>query len=245
MRPWPIGLSLLIVFALGCGSKNKNQGEEDTSTDSIDDSTGGDASDVPTEGTPDASDDATDVSEEEVIETSALIVEVTTPTSPQYGEVTIDYLLFDERVPPINGDMVVEYSLDGSAFSLLKIACIRGLPKNGHVIAADAEALPFGQSPFFDIIVSSEVLEHVANPAEMLLQMHNVLKDDGIVIITVPMHVVDAQNKPLIERSHDLGDATHRGSFYSYDGLLRLFEENHFSVLEVRKDPYYIFKLSK
>ncbi|MBW2262754.1 MAG: hypothetical protein JRG91_12335 [Deltaproteobacteria bacterium] len=119
MKPSLIGLSLLLVIALGCGSKSKNQEDgEDTSTDPVDDGTGGDAADVPGDATTDVPDDVTtDVPDEEVVETSALVVEVTTPGSPQYGEVTIEYLLLDDRVPPINGDMTVEYSLDGSSFA--------------------------------------------------------------------------------------------------------------------------------
>jgi len=118
MKAWPVGLSLLLVLALGCGSKSKKQEDDgDTSTDAVDDGTGGDASDVPDEATTDAPDDVvTDATEEEPVETSALVVEVTTPTSPQYADVTIEYLLLDDRVPTLNGDMTVEYSIDGGAF---------------------------------------------------------------------------------------------------------------------------------
>jgi hypothetical protein len=48
--------------------------------------------------------------------TSPITVEVTTPPSPQTGEVTIDYLLIDDRVPPVNADIIVYYSKNGGPF---------------------------------------------------------------------------------------------------------------------------------
>jgi hypothetical protein len=44
---------------------------------------------------------------------SPMTVQVTTPSSPQTGEITISYSLIDERVPPVNADIKVEYSANG------------------------------------------------------------------------------------------------------------------------------------
>lgn len=38
----------------------------------------------------------------------------------------------------------------------------------------------------FDLIVSSEVIEHVGKPQQMMQEIHRVLKKDGVLIITYP-----------------------------------------------------------
>jgi len=40
----------------------------------------------------------------------------------------------------------------------------------------------------FDVIVSSEVIEHLYNPKEFLLNMRKYLNDDGVIILTTPYH---------------------------------------------------------
>jgi ubiquinone/menaquinone biosynthesis C-methylase UbiE len=39
---------------------------------------------------------------------------------------------------------------------------------------------------YFDIIITSEVIEHILEPAKMLLELKRVLKKDGFLIITTP-----------------------------------------------------------
>ncbi|MFB3897224.1 MAG: class I SAM-dependent methyltransferase [bacterium] len=48
----------------------------------------------------------------------------------------------------------------------------------------DSEALPFREQ--FDIIVCGEVLEHLINPANILVQMQCLIKPDGMVLISLP-----------------------------------------------------------
>lgn len=43
-----------------------------------------------------------------------------------------------------------------------------------------------------DVIVSLDVLEHVANPEKAYKEMHRVLKKCGVIVITVP---IDIRNK--------------------------------------------------
>ena len=44
----------------------------------------------------------------------------------------------------------------------------------------------FGLSEKFDVIICSEVLEHLPEPSKLINLMLYVLKDDGILIITIP-----------------------------------------------------------
>ena len=50
---------------------------------------------------------------------------------------------------------------------------------------ADARALPFPSSAF-DAVVCSEVLEHIEEDAAALAELHRVLRDDGLLLISVP-----------------------------------------------------------
>lgn len=47
----------------------------------------------------------------------------------------------------------------------------------------DSYRLPYGNGEF-DTVIGSGVLEHVVNPSESLKELHRVLKNDGVLIIT-------------------------------------------------------------
>ena len=49
----------------------------------------------------------------------------------------------------------------------------------------DGVTIPFNDNSF-DIVMSSQVLEHVNSPVELLREMGRVLKDDGSLIISIP-----------------------------------------------------------
>lgn len=48
-----------------------------------------------------------------------------------------------------------------------------------------AEDLPF-QNKSIDFVVCSEVLEHVIDPKVVLLELNRVVKDEGLIIVTIP-----------------------------------------------------------
>lgn len=120
-------------------------------------------------------------------------------------------------------------------------------PKNkGHLVCANAEMLPF-KSSSCDIIVCTEVMEHLAFPEKLLQEIFRLLKHDGICVLSVPCHVVDIQSLSL-EKKRDLlkhSDATHRIDFYTYNDLVNLFEKNNLRIASLKENPYYIFKLVK
>jgi len=43
-------------------------------------------------------------------------------------------------------------------------------------------------SNYFDIIVCTEVLEHTLNPFNAILEIHRILKNNGILLLTVPFN---------------------------------------------------------
>lgn len=56
---------------------------------------------------------------------------------------------------------------------------------NVHFDVLSAEQL-VAQGNTFDVIVCSEVLEHLQNPSSLLEVLHQSLKEDGILVVTVP-----------------------------------------------------------
>ncbi|MHB1688332.1 MAG: class I SAM-dependent methyltransferase [Ignavibacteriaceae bacterium] len=52
-------------------------------------------------------------------------------------------------------------------------------------INANALALPFKEKSF-DLIIIQDVIEHVANPSELILNTHLILKDGGAVYLSTP-----------------------------------------------------------
>lgn len=69
------------------------------------------------------------------------------------------------------------------AFSAVKMAK-HDFPKNIYLVA-DAAFLPFIDNSF-DCIVCSEVIEHIPNPQEVIIEFRRVLRPQGELIITVP-----------------------------------------------------------
>lgn len=99
------------------------------------------------------------------------------------------------------------------------------IAQNGHDhqneeidIYYDGKNIPFNSGEF-DSAVSFEVLEHVFNPDELLKEIHRILKNEGILMITVPF-VWDEHEQPY--------DYARYSSF----GLKFLFEKNGFELLK-------------
>jgi SAM-dependent methyltransferase/uncharacterized protein YbaR (Trm112 family) len=110
------------------------------------------------------------------------------------------------------------------------------------LVCGYSESLPFGDCSF-DVVVSSEVLEHTPRPEEMIREISRVLRDGGRAILSVPMHIVDYQDG----RQHLIGptDSTHRFRFHSLDELQSLFERHGLTVERLQSDPHYMFTLRR
>src|SRR5579859_5881598 len=91
----------------------------------------------------------------------------------------------------------------------------------GRPICANAEALPFA-SAAFDLIVACEVVEHLECDREALLEIGRVLRDDGYLLMSVPLD-------PKRWTAHD--DAV--GHFRRYDPaeLVQLLETRGFVIV--------------
>jgi SAM-dependent methyltransferase len=96
----------------------------------------------------------------------------------------------------------------------------------------DGKTFPFSDGEF-DAVLTSEVLEHVFNPDEFLSEINRVLRDGGVLLLTVPF-VWDEHEQPF--------DYARYSSF----GLRHLLESHGFEIIEHRKtmdDIRVIFQL--
>ena len=96
----------------------------------------------------------------------------------------------------------------------------------------DGHQFPFAPQ-HFDSIVANEVFEHVFNPDEFLGEISRVLKNDGVLLMTVPF-IWDEHEQPY--------DYARYSSF----GLKSILESHGFKVIEQRKsvdDIRVIFQL--
>jgi SAM-dependent methyltransferase/uncharacterized protein YbaR (Trm112 family) len=117
-----------------------------------------------------------------------------------------------------------------------------------HDVSSDAlvcgysEDLPFADQSF-DVVVSSEVLEHTPRPERMVREIARLLRRGGKAVLSVPMHIVDYQDG----RQHLIGptDSTHRFRFHSVEELRALFSRNGLSVERLQSDPHYMFTLRR
>jgi len=85
----------------------------------------------------------------------------------------------------------------------------------------DGKEFPFKDGEF-DSVLTSQVLEHVFNPEEFLLEVNRVLKDGGVLLLTVPF-IWDEHEQPF--------DYARYSSF----GLRHLLESHGFEVIDHRK----------
>jgi SAM-dependent methyltransferase len=86
-------------------------------------------------------------------------------------------------------------ALDAAALEVSKVAeTFTAMAAAGEITAptdvlrGDAAALPFADGAF-DVIIASEVLEHVADDAVAMAEMSRVTRPGGIVAVTVPAYL--------------------------------------------------------
>jgi len=92
--------------------------------------------------------------------------------------------------------------------SIKNVKTINDLSENTILpVTGDAFFLPFS-SESFDLIILSEVLEHLDKPAQALAEAHRVLKTNGILLVSVPYnetisyHLCIHCNKPTPVNAH-------------------------------------------
>jgi len=110
------------------------------------------------------------------------------------------------------------------------------------LIKGDTTRLPFKDAAF-DKIVCSEVLEHVPDDQQAIKEMVRVLKDDGIIAISVPAYFTETICWKISREYHD-----HPGGhvrIYKTNELLSPLRQNNLHIFATRRkhalhSPYWI-----
>lgn len=96
-----------------------------------------------------------------------------------------------------------------------------GLDKNGGDIKGSALKMPIEDNSF-NTVISTQVLEHVSNPQQMMNEIHRVLKKSGYAILTLP----------LFWSLHEEPEDYFR---YTKYGLKELAKKSNFKVVYIKE----------
>jgi len=121
-----------------------------------------------------------------------------------------------------------------------------------ELLLADATNIPLSKNQI-DLIIATDILEHLLQPEKALGEFHKVLKKDGKVIITVP-NLVSYNNRISILIGSGIGleihkilqgrspihpiagarypDQTKHLRFFSLKSLKHMFEQNGFKIIK-------------
>ncbi|MBP9759478.1 class I SAM-dependent methyltransferase [Candidatus Dojkabacteria bacterium] len=110
------------------------------------------------------------------------------------------------------------------------------LTPKGTFVVSSASKLPFKDNTF-DVVLSTEVIEHVDNQKEALKEMCRVLKKNGVLVITTPNRLF----KPLFDLLSFLRIRPYHGNekwIYSWDmkaillkSGMKLIDEKYFNFI--------------
>lgn len=118
---------------------------------------------------------------------SNLILKKSSPAEPEKMKILDvgcgDGVLLSFIEKKLNGYSLGLYGVD---LSQKAISVAQNKIKNGHFHKSSVYKLPF-QENTFDVIVSTDVIEHVSRPKKMLKEIKRVAKENGNIIIGTPI----------------------------------------------------------
>ncbi len=128
------------------------------------------------------------------------------------------------------GDGPYRHHFDHTNYEAADFEQVPGKTYSGNHYVCDLAAIPVPDGRF-DLVLFSQVLEHIAEPAAVLAELHRVLKPGGRIWASAPLFYEEH------EQPYD---------FYRYTqfGLRRLFEEAGFRELEVEWLEGYLGTIS-
>jgi SAM-dependent methyltransferase len=133
------------------------------------------------------------------------------------------------------------YECNGIDVSEYAISCANKRIKNAIMTTGDANSLEFNDD-YFDIITCFDVLEHLPYPQNTMGEFNRTLKDQGILVISVP----NTESIGLEWKGKDwfgYRDPTHT-SLLSPRDWEKLLEKYGFTIIDIRYDglwdpPYF------
>lgn len=101
--------------------------------------------------------------------------------------------------------------------------------KTHFEVANFPEKFPKGK---FDLVICSEIVEHIKNDNECLLKIHNLLSKNGILIISAPSSNSLLYKIGLLKEFDEKVGHIRR---YTIENLKEKLQNNNFRVLEIKK----------
>jgi 2-polyprenyl-3-methyl-5-hydroxy-6-metoxy-1,4-benzoquinol methylase len=89
------------------------------------------------------------------------------------------------------------------------------------------------QTGKFDLVIASEVIEHVAHPLDMLTHLREFLEPDGHMLLTTPNGLYFRNKRPTYSQVADFNELESRQFMPDADGHLFLFTPKELSELVV------------
>ena len=161
---------------------------------------------------------------------------------------------------------IIDILLQNHSSSILDVGCARGylgeelLKKNNTAqlcgIEYDASAAEIAKKFYsqiwigkvedvidrippkqFDAIVCADVLEHTPRPDVVLMMLRKVIKDDGILVTSIPNIVYAPVRVKVLFGKFDYEEAGHLDKthlrFFTIDTAIKMVEESGFSTIKV------------
>lgn len=128
------------------------------------------------------------------------------------------------------GDGPYRHHFDHANYEAADFEQVPGKTYSGNHYVCDLAAIPV-EDDRFDVVLFSQVLEHIVEPRAVLAELHRVLKPGGLIFASAPLFYEEH------EQPYD---------FYRYTqfGLGRLFEEAGFQELEIEWLEGYLGTIS-
>jgi 2-polyprenyl-3-methyl-5-hydroxy-6-metoxy-1,4-benzoquinol methylase len=134
-----------------------------------------------------------------------------------------------------NGNKVVGLDIDGEA-----VRCARARGVEASVVDLDAPgSLPVEAA--FDVVLMSNILEHLTDPGRVLREAHAAIRPDGRLLVSVPNVAHFRLRLALLRGRFDYADAgpmdrTHL-RFFTRESLREMLEAQGWRVVRERFSP--------
>ncbi len=131
------------------------------------------------------------------------------------------------------------WDISGVDFSDLMVGKANAMLGGAYCVKGNAER-PIFSSQGFDLITVSQVLEHLENPLEALLNWRNLLRNDGKIIVAVPNFM--SLNRKLFGKWWYGGLSLPRHfNHFSVGTLSHILEKSGFYIQSIKCVPYPSF----
>lgn len=99
------------------------------------------------------------------------------------------------------------------------------------------------EDELFDVIISSEVIEHINNPAEEMKHFHRLLRKGGLVYITTPNF--NAIERFLLKGDYEIIEYPEHLSYYTPKTINLLLTQNGFKKLKITTTGISLARIKK